>query len=204
MQIFDCVSCSGVCSGDNSEHKDTCVWAAHPCEHKWHTMGKAGVWLCNYGNSHHLLSMIILSDKKYPRAWRVCHCTAQPGIKDCRKHLLPQQGAQPWPCRNACKMALQSLRFFLKLSPVHLNILIYSYQQFPLIHLSQFPLNITLSVRAHTSCSSSSLGLTRPTFPPAQMLLLYGHLLVQQHYSCLLSWRLNGNVRWLFGQYSAV
>lgn len=78
--------------------------------------------------------------KNIPRLAAVfCHRAPQRAIKFCRKQLLPQQGAdilEDAPSKSGgCFIRRGKTIFWYK-----------SFQQFPLIHLSQCPVNITLSI----------------------------------------------------------
>lgn len=77
-----------------------------------------------------------------------------------------------------------------------------SFQQLPLIHLSQCPVNIILPVWAHTSPAWPVRTFLFTTF--SQLRCCPRHANVPERRCCLPSWRLHGNVRWLSGQYADV
>lgn len=77
-----------------------------------------------------------------------------------------------------------------------------SFQQRPLIHLSQCPVNITLPVWAHTAPARPRRTFSLTISSPLRC--CPGQLLVSERCCCLPSWRLHGNVRWLLGQYADV
>lgn len=188
-------------SGDNSAHKDTCACAAHPNYRDWHSLTNVDGLVWNYGNSNHWNCMMTSTDigpgaKNILRLAAVfCHRVPQLAIKCCRKQLLTQQGAdalEDAPSKSGGFFRRRGQKIFWYRS----------FQQLPLIHLSQCPVNITLPVWAHTS----------PAWPRRMFLLTIfsplrccpGQLLVPERCCCLPSWRLHGNVRWLLGQYATV
>lgn len=191
-----------ICSGDNSAHKDTCVCAACPNHCKWHSLTNVDGLVCNYGNSNYWSCAMTSTDKgpwtkNIPRqAAAFCHHSPQLAINCCRKQLLTQQDT------DALEDAPSKSRvFFVSLFMRDQKIFWYrSFQQPPLIHLSQCPVNITLPVWAHTS-----LAMPRRTF----LWALSSHSALGQNLlpglcCCLPTWRFHGNVRWLVGQYAAV
>lgn len=141
-----------ICSGDNSAHKDTCVCAAHPNYCKWHSLTNVDGLVCNYGNSRSLglcgdFDWHRPPELKISQGWLPCFVTALLSLplNAVESSCSPSRELMPW------KTPLQSQQAFLWGERGQKIFWYGSFQQLPLIHLSQCPVNITLPVWAHTS-----------------------------------------------------
>lgn len=93
-----------------------------------------------------------------------CHCVSQLAIKCCRKQLLTQQEADALEDAPSKSGGFFFIRRGQKIFSYR------SFQQLPLIHLSQCPVNITLPVWAHTSLCTAQEDISPHCFFSAQTL----------------------------------